>query len=254
MRIVSYNVNGIRAAHNKGLAEWLNKVSPDVVCFQEIKALESDIPKEIIESGLYKAYWYPAAKKGYSGVGILSKTEPKNVEFGCGISEYDNEGRVLRADFKDVSVMSVYCPSGTTGGERQGFKEQFMADFKPYVKGLLKRFPKLVISGDFNICHREIDIHNPVSNKNSSGFLPHEREWLGEFLETGFIDTFRHLYPDPHNYTWWSYRMGARARNLGWRIDYHMASKALEKSIVDHRIFSQAIHSDHCPFELELSL
>ena len=130
-----------------------------------------------------------------------------------------------------------------------------MSDFKPYAKGLLKRFPKLVISGDVNICHKKIDIHNPVSNKNSSGFLPHEREWVGEFLKEDFVDSFRHLYPDrPHNYTWWSYRMNARARNLGWRIDYHFVSKQLAKSIKDHRIFPQAIHSDHCPLELELSL
>ena len=253
MRIISYNVNGIRAAQTKGLADWLKKVSPDVVCFQEIKALETDVPKEVIESGPYHAYWYPAEKKGYSGVGILSKTKPKHVEYGCGISEYDREGRVLRADFKDFSVMSVYCPSGTTGGERQEFKEKFMTDFRPYAKGLTKRFPNLVISGDFNICHKEIDIHNPVSNKNSSGFLPHEREWLGEFLDTGFTDSFRHLNADPHNYTWWSYRSGARARNLGWRIDYHMVSKDLTPAVQGHRIFSKAMHSDHCPMELELS-
>ncbi len=254
MNIVSYNVNGIRAAVNKGLGQWISQTAPDIICFQEIKANTEDIPKELNENETYHRYWHPAAKKGYSGVGIMTKIKPNHVEYGCGIERYDREGRVLRADFNDFSIISLYCPSGTTGGERQEFKEQFMADFRPYVNDLLKKFPRLIISGDYNICHKAIDIHNPVSNKNSSGFLPHEREWLSDFMGESLIDSFRNLYPEPHNYTWWSFRAGSRAKNLGWRIDYHLVSAPLIVKVKEHKIHADVMHSDHCPIELQLSI
>lgn len=251
-RIISYNVNGIRAASGKGFIDWLKATNADVICLQEIKATPDVIDTPAIEALGYKHYWYPAQKKGYSGVAILSKTEPLHVEYGCGMKDYDFEGRTIRADFKDLSVMSAYFPSGTSGEERQGFKYKFLDDFQRYASDLQKRIPHLVISGDYNICHKPIDIHNPVSNANSTGFLPEERAWIGRFIESGFIDTFRHFNTEPHNYTWWSYRANSRAKNLGWRIDYHMASKHLEKRLKRAAILPEAKHSDHCPLLLEI--
>jgi exodeoxyribonuclease-3 len=253
MKIISYNVNGIRAAMGKGLLDWIKQTDPDVLCLQEIKASPDQVGVFEFEEMGYKHYWYPAQKKGYSGVAIFSKTEPKKVEYGCGIKEYDDEGRVLCADFDDVSVMSVYHPSGSSGDERQAFKMKWLSDFQKYIDDLRKTKTNLVLSGDFNICHRAIDIHNPVSNANTSGFLPEEREWMEQFLQTGFIDTFRHFNQQPHQYSWWSYRANARAKNLGWRIDYNMASGPLEKRLKSATILPDAMHSDHCPVVLEIS-
>lgn len=253
MKIVSYNVNGIRAALNKGLIDWLKAVNADVVCFQEIKATAEQIPVKDLEALGYHTYWYSAQKKGYSGVGILSKQKPMHVEYGMGIEQYDSEGRMLRVDFQDVSVISVYHPSGTTGDVRQTFKYRWLDDFHAYVLNLRKSNPNLVISGDYNICHRPIDIHDPIRNATSSGFLPEEREWMSKFLDSGFIDTFRHLVKDPHNYTWWSYRVNARERNLGWRIDYHIVTDAMKEKIKNVAILDKAYHSDHCPIVLEIA-
>jgi len=254
MKIITYNVNGLRAAMRKGWIEWLQTVDADVVCLQEIKATPDQIPEIIyLEQLGYEMYWYPAQKKGYSGTAIFTRITPKHVEYGCGHELYDFEGRIIRADFDDVSVMSAYFPSGTTGDIRQEFKYRFLDDFQLYSDALLKDIPNLVVTGDFNICHRPIDIHNPKSNANSSGFLPAEREWMENFINSNYIDSFRHLNPDPHHYTWWSYRAGARAKNLGWRIDYQMVSKALESRIKFASILPLAMHSDHCPVVLELS-
>ncbi len=256
MRVITYNVNGVRAAIKKGLWDWVKAADPDVLCMQETKAHLAQVRDEmsLFESLGYHVYWHEAAKKGYSGVAILSKKEPKHVEYGCGIAKYDEEGRVLRVDYDAVSVMSVYMPSGSSGDHRQNFKFDWLDDFYDYTKDLKKAFPKLVVSGDYNICHKEIDIHNPKSNAKSSGFLPEEREWMTKFIDLGFIDTFRHFNPDPHHYTWWSFRMNARARNLGWRIDYNMATKDLEADLKGAKILPQAKHSDHCPALLELDL
>lgn len=255
MKILSYNVNGIRSAINKNWLSWLQASDADVVCLQEIKANPDQIQQELrmIEDLGYHHYWYPAEKKGYSGVAILSKKKPLHVEYGCGHQLYDCEGRILRADFEDISVMSVYLPSGSSGDIRQSIKFEFMEFFQPFIHELTWKYPELIISGDYNICHRPIDIHNPKSNANSSGFLPEEREWMEQFINSGFIDTFRYFNPEPHNYTWWSFRAGARSKNLGWRIDYHMASKALEKRLKRAAILPEAKHSDHCPILLELS-
>lgn len=252
MKIVTYNLNGIRSALSKQWADWLTAVNADVVCIQETKASPDQVDLSVFEQLGYRHYWHSAQKKGYSGVAIFSKKEPKHIEYGCGINKYDTEGRVLRADFEECSVMSVYHPSGSSGEERQAFKMEWLDDFQKYIDALKINYPHLVICGDFNICHRAIDIHNPKSNANTSGFLPEERDWMESFINSGFIDTFRYLNPEPHNYTWWSYRANARNKNLGWRIDYNMVSRPMERFIKRSAILSEAKHSDHCPVMLEL--
>ncbi len=253
MKIVSYNVNGIRAAINKGFLDWLQSVNPDVVCLQEIKAMKEQLDLSLFEDAGYTYhYWFSAEKKGYSGVAILSKKEPTHVEYGTGIGYMDFEGRNIRADFDDVSVMSLYLPSGTNLA-RLDHKLQYMADFQKYVSTLKQKVPNLIICGDYNICHEAIDIHDPVRNKNVSGFLPVERAWLGGFLENGFIDSFRHFNKEPHQYTWWTYRANARNNNKGWRLDYGLVSNPLAPRLKRSVILSKAYHSDHCPILVELS-
>ena len=253
MKIVTYNVNGIRAAMSKGLIDWISQVSPDVLCVQEIKANPDQVGVFEFEELGYHHYWYPAQKKGYSGVAIFTKQKPKHIEYGCGIKEYDDEGRILRIDFEEFSVMSVYHPSGSSGDLRQAFKMEWLEAFLNYINQLKATYPKLVICGDFNICHKAIDIHNPKSNANTSGFLPEEREWMEQFINSGFVDSFRHFNQEPHQYSWWSYRAGSRAKNLGWRIDYNFVTDNLKNRISRSVILPSAIHSDHCPVLLEMS-
>lgn len=253
MKIISYNVNGIRAALKKGFIDWLEVANPEVVCLQEIKANKEQLDLDIFEKAGYKYnYWFSAEKKGYSGVAILSKIKPNNVFYGTGIETMDAEGRNLRVDFDDFSVMSLYLPSGTNGN-RLDFKLNYMAEFQEYINNLTQEISNIVICGDYNICHTEIDIHNPVQNKNTSGFLPVEREWLDNFINSGFIDSFRYLHKEPHNYSWWSYRANARNNNKGWRIDYCMVSKPLKENINRAFILPEAKHSDHCPIGVEIS-
>lgn len=252
MKIISYNVNGLRSAISKGFLEWLKVVSPDIVCLQEIKATPDQLPLDDIESAGYPyQYWYPAQKKGYSGVAILSKTEPDHVYYGTDIGHMDFEGRNIRADFGTFSVMSLYLPSGTNIA-RLDHKFRYMEEFHNYISELRKEVPNLIICGDYNICHEEIDIHDPVRNKNVSGFLPEERCWLDLFMKSGFVDSFRHFNKDPHHYTWWSYRAGARNNNKGWRLDYILVSKTIEDRLVRSVILSDAKHSDHCPVLAEI--
>ena len=253
MKVISYNVNGIRAAMNKGLIDWLSVVDADVVCFQEIKATEDQIDKEALSAlGYAHQYYYSAEKKGYSGVAILSKKAPDNVVFGTGIDYMDKEGRNLRADFGAFSIMSMYLPSGTNI-DRLDYKFAYMDDFLDYAKRLTLDRSRLLVVGDYNICHESIDIHDPIRNKNVSGFLPEELAWMSRFLESGFVDSFRVFNQEPHNYTWWSYRANARANNKGWRLDYAMASNDLAKHLKRSVILSEAEHSDHCPILIELS-
>lgn len=256
MNIISYNVNGIRAAMKKGFLDWLKVANPEVLCLQEIKAQKEQIIQEIkaFENlGYEYHYWFSAEKKGYSGVAILCKKKPQKITYGTGIKTMDFEGRNLRVDFEKCSVMSLYMPSGTNDA-RLDFKLQYMADFQKYVNELKKEIPNLVICGDYNICHEAIDIHNPAQNKNTSGFLPVERAWLTEFLKSGFVDSFRFLDKNPNHYTWWSYRANARNNNKGWRIDYHMVSKNLQEKIKRAYILPEAKHSDHCPIGLVLDI
>ncbi|WP_053992703.1 exodeoxyribonuclease III [Mangrovimonas sp. TPBH4] len=251
MKIISYNVNGIRAAINKGFMDWLKSANPDVVCLQEIKAMESQLDLDLFtEAGYTHNYWFSAQKKGYSGVAILSKIEPDHVEYGTGIESMDFEGRNLRADFNGVSVMSMYLPSGTND-DRLAHKFEYMNMIHEYLDNLRETHPNLIVCGDYNICHEEIDIHNPKM-KGVSGFLPEEREWLGQFIESGFIDAFRHLHPKKQEYTWWSYRANSRANNKGWRLDYSMVTEPLQEKIKRSVILSEAVHSDHCPILLEI--
>ncbi|MCF8320037.1 MAG: exodeoxyribonuclease III [Flavobacterium sp.] len=252
MRIISYNVNGIRAAISKGFIEWLQHSNPDVICLQEIKATEDQVPYLDIEMAGYPyQYYFPATKKGYSGVAILSKIKPNNVVFGTGIEHMDFEGRNVRVDFDELSVMSLYLPSGTNS-DRLSHKFMFMDDFQNYVNELKKEIPNLVICGDYNICHKAIDIHDPIRNANVSGFLPQERDWLDQFMKNGFIDSFRFFNDQPDNYSWWSYRAGARGNNKGWRIDYCLVSETLKDKLKRAYILPEAKHSDHCPVVVEI--
>lgn len=254
MKIITYNVNGIRAALSKNWLDWLKATQADVVCLQEIKASPDQlVDLHLLEELGYQHYWYPAEKKGYSGTAIFTKITPKHVEYGCGLPDYDREGRVIRADFEHCSVLSTYFPSGSSGDDRQAFKYQFLSDFQLYINDLKNTLPNLVICGDYNICHKPIDIHNPKSNANSSGFLPEEREWMENFIQSGFVDSFRHFNEEPHHYTWWSYRAGARSKNLGWRIDYTLVSESLKVNLKRAAILPDTKHSDHCPVLVELA-
>ena len=252
MKILTYNVNGIRSASRKGLTEFLAGNQADVVCLQETKAQESDLDFAPYAALGYHGYWFSAQKKGYSGVAIFSKIKPLQVVYGCGDERFDSEGRHILLDFGSWAVMSLYAPSGTTGDLRQGVKYEWMDHFLVYARELQKTYPNLLFCGDYNICNHPIDIHNPKSNAKSSGFLPEEREWMSKLIAEGeFLDSFRHFYPDtPHQYTWWSNRPGIRERNLGWRIDYILATHSLKESLESVKILPDAIHSDHCPMEL----
>ena len=254
MKIISYNVNGIRAAMTKGLVDWLKAANPDVFCVQETKAMKEQVDLAPFEELGYKSYWHSAEKKGYSGVAIFSKIKPKHVEIGTGIDYIDREGRVIRLDFEGVSVISLYLPSGTNI-DRLDFKMQFCYDFKAYINQLKTTHPNLVICGDYNICHEAIDIHDPIRNAKVSGFLPIEREWISGFMEDcKMIDSFRYFVKEPHHYSWWTYRANARANNKGWRIDYNMVSDSLEQNMKRVAILPEAKHSDHCPILVELDI
>ncbi len=251
MKVISYNVNGIRAALKKGFIEWLEAANPDVICLQETKAHKEQLDLSLFENAGYKYnYWFSAQKKGYSSVAILCKKEPKNIVYGTGIDSMDFEGRNIRVDFDTVSIMSLYLPSGTND-TRLEFKLNYMAEFQEYVNVLKKEVPNLIICGDYNICHEEIDIHNPKM-KGVSGFLPVERTWIGNFIKNGFIDSFRELNKEPNHYSWWSYRANARNNNKGWRIDYHMITEPLRERLQRAYILPEAKHSDHCPIVVEI--
>lgn len=253
MRIISYNVNGIRSATKKGFIEWLATDPADIVCLQEIKATKGDINVAAIEALGFEVYCFSAQKKGYSGVAILTKIHPDLVVFGSATEQSDFEGRVIRADFGDVSVISVYFPSGTTGEVRQAYKYVWLDEFLDYLNSLRKSRNKLIICGDYNIAHTELDIHNPKNNKKTTGFLPEERAWFDKFFSHGYVDGFRHLNKEPHHYTWWNVlRPSTRLENKGWRIDYINVTENLADRIADVKIFPDVKHSDHCPMYLEI--
>lgn len=254
MRIISYNVNGLRSAMNKGFVDWLSTDPADIICLQEIKAHKENVDFARIEVLGYETYWYPAEKKGYSGVAVFTRIKPEAVFYGNGIMQSDAEGRVIRLDFGSISLVNAYFPSGSSGELRQAYKYQWLDEFFEYIYKLRQERPDLIVTGDYNICHRPIDIHNPVSNKDSSGFLPEERAWMDKWFDSGFVDTFRFFNPHPHQYSWWSYRANARANNKGWRIDYISVSKSLEARLKDAAIYPGVTHSDHCPVYAALDL
>ncbi|ATL49747.1 exodeoxyribonuclease III [Chitinophaga caeni] len=252
MRIITYNVNGLRSAMNKGFVDWLATNPADIICLQEVKAHRENVDFKQFEALGYNDYWYPAQKKGYSGVAVLTKMTPSFVQYGNGYMQSDAEGRVIRLDFEDITLVNAYFPSGTSGDERQTYKYQWLEEFYGYLDELKTARPKLVVCGDYNIAHKAIDIHNPVSNKNSSGFLPEERAWMDKFFQNGFVDSFRVFNPQPDEYSWWSFRANARANNKGWRIDYINVTNPLESQLVGASIMQDVKHSDHCPVYLQL--
>lgn len=253
MRIISYNVNGIRAAMNKGLVDWLKTNPADIICLQETKAHKDNVDVKQIEDLGFETYWYSAQKKGYSGVAVFTKIKPTKVEYGNGHGPSDDEGRVIQLDFGDIRLINAYFPSGTSGDERQSFKYKWLDEFFDYLKKLRKTKKKIILCGDYNIAHNEIDIHDPKGNKKSSGFLPEERAWMTKFLDSGWIDTFRMFHPEPHRYSWWSQRFPTvRAQNKGWRIDYITVTEELKNDLKDADMYPDVKYSDHCPVYLEL--
>lgn len=254
VKIISYNVNGIRAAIGKGFWAWTAEQAPDILCLQEIKALQSDVPVLELEAMGYNHCWFPAEKKGYSGVATFSKKAPDFYAKGIGNPLYDREGRILRTDFGDVTLLNCYFPSGTSGDERQDVKYRFLEDFYLYIEALRKDRPNIIVVGDYNIAHQEIDIHDPKGNKNSTGFLPEERAWMSKWFDSGMVDAFRYCHPEMVEYSWWSYRSGARANNKGWRIDYQSVSSPLMPYIREARQLGDAMHSDHCPVMMQIEL
>ncbi|BBB69522.1 exodeoxyribonuclease [Undibacterium sp. YM2] len=253
-KIISANLNGIRSAAKKGFFEWMQKENPDVVCVQELKAQEADMTPDFLNPHQYHGHFHYAEKKGYSGVGVYSKKEPDAVVIGFGSPEFDAEGRYVRCDFGKLSVISLYCPSGSSSPERQEAKFRFMELFYPHLEQLIAEGREIVICGDWNIAHKEIDLKNWKSNQKNSGFLPEERAWMTRlFEEQGWLDVYRHLHPETtaEAYTWWSNRGQAWANNVGWRIDYHVATSGIGKKAHKASIYKEARFSDHAPLIIE---
>ncbi|WP_185860897.1 exodeoxyribonuclease III [Blattabacterium cuenoti] len=252
MKIISYNINGIRSGINKGLYNWIKTNKPDILCLQEIKAFPEQIDTNIFNNLGYYHYWASSKRKGYSGVAILCKNKPIHVEYGIGLNSIDEEGRVLRIDLKNISIISLYIPSGSNMMKRLNFKFFFMKNFFLHIKRIKKKLNNLIICGDYNICHKKIDIYDPIRNQTISGFLPKERKWMTHFMNLGFIDSFRNFVQEAHHYSWWNYRYNARKNNKGWRIDYVLVSDVLKNDIKNAYHIPEVWYSDHCPVVLEI--
>lgn len=252
IRLACWNVNGLRSIARKGFFEWLSSSKADIACIQEAKISEEDIPAEMKSPPGFSSYFSCAEKKGYSGVGVYSKEKPLSVSKGMGIKKFDSEGRYLRLDFKDFSLLNIYYPNGKASPERLAYKLEFYEAFLKHAEKLRKEGRKLVICGDFNTAHKPIDLARPKENETISGFLPEEREWMDRFVSKGYLDSFRHFHKEVGRYSWWSLRTAARERNVGWRIDYFFVSDDLKDNLAQAEIHSEVMGSDHCPLSLEL--
>jgi len=255
VRIITLNANGIRSAASKGAFAWLRSQDADVVCLQETKAQEPQLVGHDIDLPGYQRFFFDAERPGYSGVALYSKRQPKRVQKGFGVAEFDREGRYLEADFGDLCVVSLYLPSGSSGPERQASKFRFLAAFMPHLRALKRRKSDFILCGDWNIAHKEIDLKNWKSNQKNSGFLPEERAWLDElFDQVGYVDAFREVNSASDQYTWWSNRGQAWAKNVGWRIDYQIASPRLRGAASKAAIYKDQRFSDHAPLIIDYDL
>ncbi len=253
MQILSWNVNGIRAAIRKGLWPWVNKEKPDIICFQETKARAEQVPPSLDEPKDYYTYWNSADRPGYSGVATFSKPKPISIENGMSLKKFDQEGRVITTKFKEFTLLNVYFPNGKKDKVRLNYKLEFYEKFLDHIKSLRKKGEKIIFCGDVNTAHHPIDLARPKQNEKISGFLPQERVWIDKLEKKGYIDTFRHFHPQkPDQYSWWSMRSGARSRNVGWRIDYFFIQKELLPHLKKAFILPSAEGSDHCPVGIEL--
>ena len=252
MKVVTFNANGIRAAARKGFYDWLSQKDADFVCIQELKAQAGQLTKRMTEPDNFQTYFHFAEKKGYSGTAIYSRHKPKQSFLGLGWEDFDSEGRCVRIDFNNISILSIYLPSGSSSDKRQKFKEMILERLKPVLKGFLEEDRDYIICGDINIAHKPVDLRNWKSNRKSSGFLPQEREWMDWLIEeAGFVDAFRVLDTRPGQYTWWSYRAAAFERNVGWRLDYQLVTENLRNTIKSVEIYREEKFSDHAPLIIE---
>jgi len=252
MRILSWNVNGLRAIHKKGFLNWIRKDNPDILCIQETKLQETQVPEDVVNFKGFHSYFSSAERKGYSGVALFSKEKPKTILNGFGIEKYDIEGRIIIADFADFTLFNIYFPNGKQSRERLQYKMSFYDTFLRYADKLKKQGKKLIICGDVNTAHKEIDLARPKQNSKFSGFLPEERAWIDKLLTHGYVDTFRIFNQEPENYSWWDYKSHARERNVGWRIDYFFVTENMSRSLKNAFIESDVLGSDHCPVGIEL--
>jgi exodeoxyribonuclease-3 len=252
MKILSWNVNGIRAADKKGLFDWIKNQKADIVCLQEIKALPEQVPPHLRNIPSYNIYWNSAERKGYSGVVTFSKIKPIDIEKGFGIKKFDNEGRILITHFESFSLFNIYFPNGKKNQERLDYKLDFYDTFLAYADNLKAEGKNIVVCGDLNTAHKEMDLSRPKENEKVSGFLPVERAWIDTFIDHGYVDTFRHFNKEPEQYTWWDMKTRARERNVGWRIDYFFTNKEFISKIKNSFIMQDVLGSDHCPVGLEI--
>ena len=248
MRLISWNVNGLRAVMGKNFMEFFNEIDADCFCLQETKLQEGQIEMDLPG---YHQYWNYAEKKGYSGTAVFTKKEPLSVKYGIGVDEHDHEGRVITLEFEDYYLITVYTPNSQDGLKRLDYRMRWEEDFLAYLKGLEKNKP-VIFCGDLNVAHKEIDLKNPKTNRRNAGFTDEEREKMTNLLDSGFTDTFRYFYPEQITYSWWSYRFKAREKNAGWRIDYFICSDSLRDRLKDAKIHTEVMGSDHCPVELDI--
>lgn len=252
MKILCWNVNGIRAVQKKGFLEWMQKESPDIICVQETKAHPEQLDKKLLQPEGYHTYWNHPEKKGYSGVAIFTKEEPEKVQYGFDIDLFDTEGRVIMSQYAEITIFNIYFPNGKKDNDRLQYKMDFYEIFLQYAEQIRKDVGRVIVCGDFNTAHKEIDLARPKQNEKVSGFLPEERAWIDKFIDHGWVDTFRYFNKEPEQYTWWDLKSGARERNVGWRLDYFFTTDNLIPSLADAFIMPDVMGSDHCPIGIVL--